>query len=419
MATRPTRSPLPIVLLTVFIDLMGFGVLVPVLPQLLANPSSPFYLLPRGSSAAYGYLLFGLMLAAFPISQFFAAPILGQISDSIGRRKVLTISLTGTCLSYVLFALGVLIHSIPLLFISRLMDGFTGGNVSVAQAVVADVTEPTHRARNFGLIGAAVGLGIIIGPFLGGVLSDPAIVPWFDATTPFWFAALLCALDVLLVFFHLPETLRKVSKDWHVRWNESLINLKKAWNLRGLRPLFGSMFLFNTGLSFFITFMGVFLVTRFGFTQGATGTYFAFAGLCIALSQVGLPSILAKHFGERRVLEVALLASGLGVLLVYLVSNQTLLWWATPVFAALIGLAQANATSLVSRSASAGIQGEILGINASVNALSQAIPPVLAGVVAAAFSPETPILIAAVLLMVAGLSFLLWSGGMPERAKTA
>ncbi len=406
MSRRFTRHPLPIVLFAVFIDLMGFGVLIPVLPQLLANPSSPFYLLPPSAPASEGYLLLGLLLASFPFAQFFFAPILGQASDVVGRRKMLLLSIAGTSVSYLMFGFGIVTRRIWLLFAARLLDGVTGGNVSVSQAVVADVTPPPLRARNFGLIGAAVGLGVIFGPLLGGWLSDPALVPWFNATTPFWLAVLLSAANIAWVYARLPETVHAKTHGWKVRWNESLHHLRKAWSLRGLRPLFATMLTFNTGLSFFITFMGVFLVARFGFTENATGDYFAFAGLCIAASQVGLPNFFARRFGERRVLEATLLASGFGVLLVYLFENQTVLWLATPVFASLIGLAQANATSLVSRSVGAGIQGEILGINASVNALSQAVPPVLAGVAAAAIAPDAPILIAAVLLIVAGAAFV-------------
>src|SRR6185369_2029743 len=107
------------------------------------------------------------------------------------RRKLLAISILGTSASYVVFALGIVTKNLPLLFISRAFDGITGGNIAVAQAAVADITKPEHRAKNFGLIGAAFGLGFIIGPYIGGKLSDPSVVSWFSASTPFWFAAAL------------------------------------------------------------------------------------------------------------------------------------------------------------------------------------------------------------------------------------
>lgn len=419
MATPKLRNPLPVVLLTVFIDLLGFGLLIPVIPQLLANPSSPFYLLAAGDSVSVGYVLLGLLLASFPLAQFIATPVLGQLSDKYGRRPILAVSLAGACLSYVLFALGIILRSIPILFAARVLAGITGGNVSAAQAAVADMTAPAHRARNFGLIGAAFGLGFIVGPYLGGVLSDPTMVSWFNAATPFWFAAALSLVNVLCVVWLFPETLKHANVGMRLSWFESLFNVRKAWRLRRLRTLFGTLFLFNMGLSFLVTFLGVFLVARFGFSQGRTGEYFAFIGVCITLSQVLLPHALAKRFGERRILDVALLASGLGILLMYFTPQIWVLWAATPIFSAMIGLVQANAISLISRSSSAENQGEILGINASLNALSQAVPPVLAGTVAAAFFPEAPMLVSAILITISGVLFIWFSRGMKGKTMDA
>lgn len=419
MAVPRPFNPLPIVLLTVFIDLLGFGLLIPVIPQLFANPASSFYLLSVGHSPGVGYLLLGLLLASFPLAQFFATPVLGQLSDKHGRRPILAISLAGACLSYVLFALGVVWRSIPMLFVARILAGVTGGNVSAAQAAVADITAPEHRARNFGFIGAAFGLGFIIGPYLGGVLSDPTVVSWFDASTPFWFAAALSLVNVVCVLWLFPETLKHFNAGLRLHWFESLFNVARAWRLKELRTIFGTMFLFNMGLSFIITFLGVFLLARFSFTQGQTGEYFAFVGLCVTLSQVLLPHALAKRFGERRVLDVALLASGLGILLMYFNPQLWMLWVATPFFSAMIGLVQANSVSLISRSTRPHIQGEVLGINSSLNALSQAIPPVLAGTVAAAFFPEAPVLVSAILITVAGILFIWFSRGVKGKTMDA
>src|SRR6476661_6027606 len=145
------RHPIWIILFTILIDTLGIGILGPILPQLLGNPNSPHYLL--GREAAIGS--------------------------------------------------GIIIRSIPLLFLARALDGITGGNLSVAQASIADVTRPEDRTKNFGLIGAAFGVGFIVGPFLGGLLADPSVVSWFSASTPFWFAAMLAAANttqVLLQF---------------------------------------------------------------------------------------------------------------------------------------------------------------------------------------------------------------------------
>jgi DHA1 family tetracycline resistance protein-like MFS transporter len=401
-----TRSPLPIVFFTIFLDLLGIGILIPVIPQLLANPNSPFFMLPEGWPLDRGYLLLGALIAVFPLMQFACAPILGELSDKFGRKPVLLFSLLGTGLGYVVFALGVYLQSLPTLFLARALDGATGGNISVAQAAISDSTLPEHRARNFGLIGAAFGLGFILGPYLGGKLSDPAVVSWFDAATPFWFAALLSLGNALFVRFRLPETLKVRQQDKRIDWRKSAKNINHAWALGPLRSLFVTTFLFQFGFSSFTTFSSVFLIDRFGFTQGSLGDFYAYLGLWIAFSQAVITRQVNRRLAEVEVLRWSLFAAGLSILL-YLVPSQ---WWGlllvAPVFAAFNGLCQANLLGLLSRSAGGRIQGEVLGINASVQALGQAMPPLMSGVIAGILGPAAPIVVSAAVIAGSGVFFL-------------
>lgn len=399
------KRVLPVVFLTVFIDMLGFGVLIPVIPQLLGNPESPFYLLPASVPLSTAYFLLGLLLASFPFAQFLAAPILGQLSDRYGRKKVLAISLTGTCVSHVLFAIGLLLANLPLLFLARLLDGFTGGNVSVAQASIADVTEPKDRAKSFGLIGAAFGLGFILGPFIGGKLSDPSVVPWFSASTPFWFAAILSAANVASVLVRFPETVANPRHGLAIKWHQAFTHLKRAFSLRELRVLFASVFAYSSGFGFFITFLGVFLVARFGFSQGDIGNYFAFVGLCIVVSQGFIVRALSGKVAEAKILRFSMVGTGLTILASVLAQAPWVLYLAAIPMSIANGLTIANSTSLVSRSAGAEIQGEILGINSSLQALSQLFAPLVAGGIASVISPAAPLYLAAAVCVGAGLSF--------------
>ncbi len=399
------NNPLPILFFTVFIDLLGFGILIPVIPQLLANPNSPFFLLPQGFTLTGGYILLGFLTSVFPLGQFLATPILGQLSDKYGRKKLLAFSLLGTALAHALFGYGILIRNIPLLFIARLFDGITGGNISVAQASIADVSTPQNRAKNFGLIGAAFGLGFIIGPYLGGRLSDPHVVSWFNAATPFWFAAILSFINVVSLLIFLPETHKARVRTLVIRWGQSVKNIARAFNYKTLRPLFITGFLFQGGFSFYITFFSVFLIHRFGFTQGNIGDYFAYVGLWIALTQAIVTRFIASRFPEYKVLRITITAIGVLILVMFLPTVWWQLLFISPFFALAVGLSQANLVGLVSRSAGPEIQGEVLGINASVQALAQAIPPMLSGFIAASLAPEAPIVVSSIVIIIAGVVF--------------
>lgn len=400
------KHPMLVIVFTVFVDMLGFGILIPIIPLLLADPQSSYYLLSNNMGISQGYILLGLLTAVFPIGQFFATPILGELSDKFGRKNILAISLAGTCISYLIFALGIFTRNIPLLFVSRFFDGITGGNIAVAQASIADITTPQNRAKNFGLMGAAFGVGFIVGPFIGGKLSDPNILSWFNAMTPFIFAAFLSFLNIIFVLLFFPETLKIRQHHMKIKWNRSVSNIMHAYSLDKLRVLFLTNFLFQSGFSFFVTFFSVFLINKFGFTQGNIGDFFAYIGIWIAFTQIFLTRFFGKRVSDFKILRVTLLGSAVMIFLYLFPTASWQFLFLIPFFAAFNGLTQANSAALVSKSVDWKIQGEILGVNASVQALAQAIPPILSGYIAADLSPEAPIFVSAVVLFIAWLVFI-------------
>jgi DHA1 family tetracycline resistance protein-like MFS transporter len=398
------RSPIWVILFTVLLDTLGIGILVPIVPQLLGNPASPHYLLGPGSSPGVGYVLLGFLIAVFPIMQFFATPILGQLSDRYGRKPILALSLFGTSLGYVLFALGIVFRDVPLLFVARALDGLTGGNISVAQAAIADVTAPKDRTKNFGLIGAAFGVGFILGPFLGGTLADPSVVGWFNAATPFWFAALLASINTISVLFQFDETNRHM-RHIPLDLTRSLNNISRAYALPELRSIFLTSFFFNAGFGFFISFFGVFLIYRFGFDEGQIGHFFAYVGLWVIFTQLFTTRLIASRLSEPQVLRVTLLGVSVMMGMYLLAPGPAWIFLIAPFGSTFNGLSLANMSGLLSRSAAPEKQGEILGIGSSIQALAQALPPLFAGFIAASLAPFAPVIAASFTMFIAWIAF--------------
>lgn len=406
------KKAMPVVLLTIFLDVLGVGILVPVIPQLLANPMSTYYLLPAGWTFKEGLILLGWLLAIYPFMQFLATPILGQLSDRFGRKPVLGFSIFGTAIGYVLFAVGIITKNIPLLFFGRALDGITGGNLSVAQAVIADVTPPKDRTKRFALIGAAFGVGFVLGPYIGAKLASPGIsffglfsTPhWFSPATPFWFTAILSFINLLLILAFLPET-HKHMKHVKIKVTQSLTNIVKAASYPGLRVVFPSVFLFWGGFAFFQTFFQVLLINKLGFSASNIGDYFAWVGLWIAFTQAVITPFVAKWAKPWQVLRFSFILAGVGLFANLWAHNTAQLLLVTPIFAIFLGETIANSLSLVSTSVGPEIQGEVLGINTSVQSLAQAIPAALSGYLAT-ISITTPVVVGGLSVIAAGVLFI-------------
>jgi MFS transporter, DHA1 family, tetracycline resistance protein len=415
LETRKGRSPLLAIFLTIFIDLVGFSILIPVFPLLIGTAQSQAYrVTPLSWSPSSGLIMLGWLQAIYPLCIFLAAPILGQLSDRVGRRPVLALSIAGTSIGYIIFAVGIATKNLPLLFFGRALDGLTGGNLAVAQAAIGDVSTNESRAKNFGLIGAAFGLGFILGPYIGGRLSAPGVsfyglftTPnWFGATTPFWFAAALAALNALFVFLTLPETLTHRS-DRKVTLSASVRNVANGFASSRLRVVLSTGFLWTCGFTFFTTFFGIYVANKFGFSQSKTGDFFAIVGIFIAITQGAIVGVIGKKMQDYRVLRFAILLQAVSLVTYFAVTKSALLYLCIPGLALFQGLTQANLSSLMSRSAEPGRQGEAMGIYSSVSSLAQVPASVLVGYIAGSASSNAPLVVAAALTALAGIVFIL------------
>src|SRR5689334_15544278 len=364
------RSPLLVIFVTVFIDLVGFGIVIPVLP---------FYV--EGTRFNAGPRAVTLLFAIYSVMQLIFSPILGRMSDRYGRRPVLFFSLLGTSLGF--FVLGFA-TTLWMLFAGRIIDGITGGNISTAQAYIADVTTEENRAKGMGLIGAAFGLGFIFGPALGGILSKWDLnvaglhVP--GIAVPFLFAGLLSLANATLLYFVLPET---VTPDHPARasaatgrWSQ----LFKALHQSRLATVLAIYFLFIVAFSIMTASFGLFTLYRFGFDAHDTGWIFAFVGVIGAVVQGGLIGRLVKKFGEPALVIAGALMFTASLVLIPLTGPHTgtlTLLALGALFAIGNGLATPSLTSLASKSAGAGEQGGVLGVTQSVASLARAVGPLI------------------------------------------
>jgi DHA1 family tetracycline resistance protein-like MFS transporter len=369
------KSPLLTIFLTVFIDMLGVGIVIPVIAALLLDPSHNMLAADTAMSTRTIYL--GFLIASYPLAQFFGAPMLGALSDRYGRRKILSLSLFGTLIGYLLFATAILEHNLWLLFVSRILDGFTGGNISVALSAISDFSDEKAKSRNFGMVGAAFGLGFILGPYIGGKLSDPAIVSWFNAATPFWFAAILTAVNLLFVFAKFPETLR-VKRNTPVSMLTGMQNIGRAFKLTHLRALFLVVFLLTLGFNFFTQFFQVFLINKFHFTISNIADIFAYIGIWIVIAQGGLQRPMSKKYSPINILQISMIMLGISLPMLLLPSESKYIFFVLPFIAIFQGLSTPNLTSVVSSQAGKDEQGQILGINQSIQSLGMAIPPIIA-----------------------------------------
>jgi DHA1 family tetracycline resistance protein-like MFS transporter len=394
-----------VIFLTIFLDMLGIGVLIPVIPLLILK-TSPFNIIPINWSTSQALIMGGWLMATYPLLQFICAPILGQFSDKYGRRKILALSICGTAIAYLIFAYAIYTKNLPLMFIARAFDGATGGNISVAHAVIGDISEPSKRARNFGIVGMALGSGFILGPFFGGKLSDPDLVGWFTSDTPFIFTAILSILNVILILILLPETLQS-GNNQAIDVKRPIHNIIRAFSDSELKNIIPAVFLFNAGFTFFTTFWGVILASRFSYSQGQVGNFFAYFGIMVILAQGGVVRRLSSKIDDYIVLRFSIIGSGLSILAYYFIpQNQTAwIYCIPPLMATCIALTKSFSTALITRVTKPEVRGEVMGVNSSSNALSGTLPALLAGYLATQYIMY-PVLIGSICTTIGGLIFI-------------
>lgn len=382
---------------TLMLDMVGVGMLVPILPIIFTDPTSPAFLL-QGYSVTAQYVVIGLITAIFGLMQFIASPILGELSDAYGRRRLLILGVGVLAFSQMMFGFGIMTGSIALLFVARAIAGFAGANFSIAQAAIADISLPQDRAKNFGLIGAAFGLGFILGPVLGGLIASLT----GSAAAPFWAAGGLGILNLISVSLLLPET-RKGTGGHEFHILKGIHHIQAAIKDKDARPVYLANFLYMAGFSFFITFIGVLLV-RYGFNEATIGTFFGIVGAWIVVTQLFILRIVSKRFSEAQILKISILIVAAAVALYPFMPSAIWLYVLLPVMAIPQGLTMANLGALVSKSVGPERQGAALGINGSLIALAQGVIPLFAGGLTGVLGIEASFIAGGIVILTAWLA---------------
>ncbi len=391
------RLPVIFILITVVIDSMGIGLIMPVMPDLIQEVSGQ----DLGNAAIWG----GIMATAFAVMQFIFGPTLGNISDRWGRRPVLLVALFVMTLDYLVMAVA---GSIWLLMVGRIVGGITAATQSTASAYMADISKPEEKSANFGLIGAAFGIGFVLGPLMGGLLAE------YGTRAPFYAAAALAFTNMVFGYFVLPETVTdRIRRPFEWRRANPFGAFKHIGRLPGLGRLLLITFIYGVAFFVYPAIWAYFGQARFGWGPGMIGVSLAVFGIGIAIVQGVLMKPILRVFGERNTVILGLSIDIVAFIFLAFVTNGILALLFTPL-TALGSMAGPAMQGIMSRSASDDQQGELQGALTSINAIAIILAPLLMTRIfwyftsegAPIYLPGAPFVLSAVLILVSIAIFI-------------
>lgn len=373
------KTPLAIIFAITFIDLLGFGIVIPIIPSY------------AGTSFAASDVTIGFLVASFSFTQLVFTPIWGRLSDRVGRRPILILGLFLTVVGYVLFGFA---GSLTMLFIARLLAGIGGANISAAQAYISDVTKPEERAKGMGLIGAAFGLGFVFGPFIGGVLVQ------YGYSVPGFAAAALSLIAFVTAIFALPESLPKNAERTTASMDFTLRTLVEALRKPKIGMLLLLFFLMTFGFANIYATFPLISVREFAFSDKEVGYLFGYLGFIGALTQGGLIRPLSARYEERWLFLIGAVATAVGLALIPYSGGTITLLIVLAVLSLGTGVMTPSCLSLISRYADPGQQGGVLGINQALGALGRVLGPIWGAFVFQAIGVSWPFLTGGFVLLI-------------------
>ncbi|SRR5579875_235776 len=375
---KTSKLPLLLIFFTVFIDLIGFGIIIPLLPTFAEKFGA-------------GGLVVGLLLMSYSLMQFFFTPFWGRLSDNVGRRPILLVSLAASAIGYIIWGFS---GSLALLFVSRIVAGLGNANLAVAQAYIADVTTAENRAKGMGIVGAAFGLGFVLGPAIGGLCAA------HNYQLAGFVAAGFSLLDLVLTAAFLPEPPKR-SQAGHERF---VLEPNFYWRTLAdgtLRAPLSIFFIATFAFAMMETTLVLLTEHQFGFNARDNGLMFAYIGFVMVFVQGGLIGRLSKRFGEKKLVVAGSLLVALGLFLTPLTSSQPVLYAALALLAVGSGIVNPSNQSILSKLAASEQVGGVMGVGQSLSTLGRILGPIAGGAAFQCLGMASPYDIGAAVMLVA------------------
>lgn len=366
--------------LVLFIDGMGLGLLFPIINSILIEPGAGF--LPESTSDVLRNFYYGLTIGIFMICWFFGAAILGDLSDSIGRKKSLMICLIGAFLGYLLSAIAIFYRSFAMLILGRMIAGFTAGSQPIAQAAIIDVSSDEHKPRNIGFILLSISLGFVFGPIFGGLLSNPELVSWFSFTVPMLFAAAISLFNAVILALMFKETLTTVKKSIRIRWHHAVYIFISAFKHPAITRYSVVLLVMIFGWSNYFTFIPLYLLQTYHYTAMQNSFYLAVMGLGFSVGCGYVVELFTKRCQFDNIVIVGLSITALQVLIFLISDQQWVLWVTTFIIGVSLSVAYSVLLTIFSNQVDNNEQGWVMGVTGSIMALCFGVSSVFTGLVA-------------------------------------
>lgn len=393
-ASKNTIFPYFIVIV---LDAVGFGIVAPILAPLVSHSHSVFF---GGVGDVGRHVIFGFILAIFPFSFMLGAPILGALSDQLGRKRVLLICLLGTLLGFIIYAFSFIFSSVLLLIVARFVAGFTSASQGVGQAAMVDVSKGKQKAVNIALIAVALSIGLVLGPLLGGVLSDDKLVPWFGLATPFYFIIIVSVFNLILLQYKVydqPGQKTALSFSQHY---QALINL---FRVRSIAAILFVFFCFELSWSLYYQSLALLLVNRFHYHAASIGLFSSYVGLSLSFGLLVLVRFFVRLYSLNSIIKFSLLLGVISILTLYFSRSMFAQYLLAVPITCSVALVYSSIIAKASDLVDRRHQGLLMGVTDALLALAFAVTGFLSGWLAY-FSVKLPELLAVGFMLVACLA---------------